>query len=105
MPNPPKLSAEQRAAALAKATAVRNRRATVKHQVTVGELSVTQVLELSRTDEALAGMKVLSLLEALPRVGKVKARKMMADGAIAESRRLRGLGDHQRAYLESATAT
>ena len=46
--------------------------------------------------------KVLAVLESLPGVGKVKARRLMEDIGIAESRRLRGLGDQQRAALLDA---
>ena len=41
----------------------------------------------------LAKLKVVSVLESLPGVGKVRARRIMADLDISESRRLRGLGD------------
>ena len=44
-------------------------------------------------------MKVLAVLESLPGVGKVKARRTMDEVGIAESRRMRGLGDQQRAAL------
>jgi ribosomal protein S13 len=37
----------------------------------------------------------VSLLESLPGVGKVKARAIMADIGISETRRVRGLGPHQ----------
>jgi len=35
----------------------------------------------------------------MPKIGKVKARRIMQEIGIAESRRLRGLGDQQRAAL------
>ena len=38
-------------------------------------------------------------LESLPGVGKVKSRRTMERIGIAESRRLRGLGDKQRREL------
>jgi ribosomal protein S13 len=47
-------------------------------------------------------MKTLVVLESLPGVGKVKARRTMDEVSIASSRRLRGLGEHQRAALLSA---
>ena len=42
------------------------------------------------------------VLESLPGVGKVKARRLMEDIGIAESRRIRGLGDNQRRELLAA---
>ena len=40
----------------------------------------------------LAKLKVVSVLESLPGVGKVQARRLMEELDISESRRLRGLG-------------
>ena len=40
-------------------------------------------------------LKVVALLESLPGVGKVKARAIMAEIGISETRRVRGLGPHQ----------
>ena len=42
---------------------------------------------------------MLSLLESLPGVGKVKARRIMEDIGISETRRVRGLGPQQRQAL------
>ena len=39
------------------------------------------------------------MLESLPGVGKVKARRVMSDVGIADNRRVQGLGAQQRASL------
>ena len=44
-------------------------------------------------------MKVSTLIETRPCYGKAKAEKIMKELQIAESRRLRGLGDRQRSAL------
>jgi hypothetical protein len=44
-------------------------------------------------------MKVLSVLESLPGLGKVKARRLMEECDISETRRLQGLGGQQRKKL------
>jgi ribosomal protein S13 len=44
-------------------------------------------------------MKVLTVLESLPGLGKVKARRLMEELSISESRRIRGLGSQQRETL------
>ena len=44
-------------------------------------------------------MKVLAVLESLPKLGKVKARRTMDEVGISDTRRLRGLGTQQRAEL------
>lgn len=102
MPQPPALTPEQRQAALAKAAEARRVRAAVKERLKSGELTFTGVLDLAARDELVAGIKVVAILESLPGVGKVTARRTMAEVGIADSRRLRGLGDQQRkALLES----
>ena len=47
----------------------------------------------------IAHAKVVDVLKALPRVGAVRARKVMERLDIAANRRLRGLGKHQTAAL------
>ena len=49
-------------------------------------------------------MKVVSVLESLPGLGKVKARRLMETVGISESRRLQGLGAKQRDELLKETA-
>jgi ribosomal protein S13 len=44
-------------------------------------------------------MKVLAVLESLPGLGKVKARRLMDEIGISETRRLHGLGEQQRKRL------
>ena len=50
-------------------------------------------------------MKVLAVIEALPGVGKVKARRTMEEIGIADTRRVRGLGEQQRKALLEAFAS
>ena len=101
MTQPPQLSDEARQAALAKAADVRRGRAELKQRLKMGSLTFAELLE--REDEDLvAKMKVLAVLESLPGVGKVKARRTMEEIGISDSRRIRGLGDNQRAQLLEA---
>lgn len=95
----PELTPEQRAEALAKAAAARATRAEVKNRLKYSGASLSSVLEAAETDEAIGKLKVIALLEALPGVGPVKAKQLMAEIGIAESRRVRGLGPHQRQAL------
>ena len=55
-------------------------------------------------NETVGKMKVLSVLESLPGLGKVKARRLMETVGISESRRLQGLGSNQRESLLRETA-
>jgi len=92
---PPLLSPEDRARALAKAAASRKRRAEVKAQIKSGELSLAQVFALSKSDEAVAKMRVFELLESISGVGKVRARSAMERLNISPTRRIQGLGAKQ----------
>ena len=96
----PALTPEERAAGLEKAARVRRERAEVKDRLKHGQATLPDVLEQSATDDVIGKMKVSALLESMPGVGKVRARQLMERYGIAESRRIRGLGDNQRAGLE-----
>lgn len=104
MAQPPQLSPEQRAAALEKAGAARRARAELKERLKLGTLSLSELLSQADSDELVGKTKVLAVLESLPGVGKVKARRTMEEIGIAETRRLRGLGVQQRAALLAAFA-
>ncbi|MCD4549550.1 MULTISPECIES: integration host factor, actinobacterial type [unclassified Schaalia] len=95
----PDLTPQQRAEALVKATAARRRRAEVKIALKSRHMTFSEVLDLAQTDEALAKMKVVTLLESLPRVGVNTAAQIMTEVGIAPSRRVRGLGSVQREAL------
>lgn len=93
------LSPSERTDALNKAAAARATRAAAKESLKNGERSAADIIEAAMEDEAVARMKVSELLEALPGVGKVRAAAIMKQLGIAASRRLRGLGIHQRRAL------
>ncbi len=99
MSQPPQLTDEQRQAALAKAAEARRARAELKEKLKMGVLDFDEVLAKADDDELVGKTKVLAVLESLPGVGKVKARRAMEEIGIAESRRLRGLGENQRQKL------
>ncbi len=99
MPNPPKLTPEQRQAALAKAAEARRVRAEVKELLKTGSMSLSELMEQAETNEMLGGIKVERLIAAMPGMGKIKAKRLMESIGIADSRRLRGLGDRQKEAL------
>lgn len=96
---PPQLTAEQRAKALEKAALARQKRAEIKQLLKNGSLSLGDLYEKAENDPIVAGIKVSAVLSSLPRVGKVKSKRIMDDLGIADNRRLRGLGERQRAAL------
>lgn len=96
----PPLTPEQRAAALEKAAVARRERAAVKNRLKHGGASLVEVLKEGQNNDIVGKMKVSAVLESLPGVGKVRARQIMTDLGISESRRVRGLGTNQLAALE-----
>jgi hypothetical protein len=103
MPLPPPLTEEQRRQALEKAAIARRKRADLKEQLKSGSTSLKELLERT-TDEIVGKMKVTSVLESLPGVGRVRARKIMERLDISQSRRMRGLGAKQKENLLSEFA-
>ena len=99
MPLPPQLSPEQRQAALQKAAAARRLRAELKDKLKMGTLTLKELLDQASRDEAVGKMKVVSVLESLPGVGRVRARQIMERLDISETRRMKGLGTKQRQNL------
>ena len=81
-----------------KAAIARRKRADLKDQLKRGDTSLEDLL--GRTDDEIVGkMKVSTVLESLPGVGRVRARKIMERLDISESRRMRGLGAKQKGNL------
>jgi len=88
---------------LEKAGAARRQRAEVKDKLKMGALSLSELFEATdRGDESgnmLAKLKVVSVLESLPGVGKVNAKRLLKGLDISDGRRLGGVGDKQRERL------
>ena len=94
----PVLTPEQRAQALAKAAEARKKRAELKGELKSGKRTLGDVLQQSG-ENTVGKMKVSTVLESLPGVGKVRAQKLMEEMDISASRRVRGLGAKQRQQL------
>lgn len=95
----PELDDEARRQALEKAAAARRVRAHLKQQLKAGEIGFADVLARADSDEVVGRTRVSAVLEALPKVGKVRARRLMERLDISPSRRVRGLGANQRDKL------
>ena len=95
----PSLSPEQRAAALEKAAEVRKARAELKDQLKSGKADLATILRRAEGDDVVGKLKVRDVLQAMPGIGKIRAQQIMEKLKIADSRRLRGLGDQQRKAL------
>ncbi len=94
----PKLTLEEKKQALKKAQQVRSQRAKIRQDLKTGKTTIRQVLE-NVDNGVVAKMRVAYLLESLPRIGKVRTRKIMNDIGIDETRRIQGLGNRQKQAL------
>jgi transposase len=97
----PILTPEQRAAALQKAAAARKARSELLAAVKAGQLGIADVLAKSESDDTVKKTKVLALVKAMPGIGAVRAAQILTELAIADTRRIGGLGDNQRRALLS----
>jgi guanylate kinase len=99
MGTPPQLTPAERANALAKAKASRQERSAVKARIKSGELSIAEVISLAEGNEVIAKMRVLEMVESKSGVGKIRGKALLEKLEISSTRRIQGLGRHQRAAL------
>jgi len=99
MGRPPELTPEERAEALLKAKRSRQYRAEIKARVKSHELSVSDVIQLAKSEESVAKMRVLELVESVPGVGKIRGKAILERLDISLTRRIMGLGRHQIEFL------
>lgn len=86
--------------ALEIAKSARRDRADRKSRLSKGELTVSQVLLEADQVETIGKMRVVELLESLPGYGKIRAQALMERLNISPTRRIQGLGRHQREALQ-----
>lgn len=101
----PPLTPEQRQAALEKAADARRERAAIKSRLKHAHGSLADVVREGQHNDVIGKMRVSALLEAMPGVGKIRARQIMDELAISHSRRVRGLGANQVTALVARFAT
>src|SRR5690606_36995495 len=94
----PTLSLEEKRKALRKAQRVRSERAKLRQDLKAGRTTIREVLEQVDND-VIAKMRVAYLVESLPRIGKIRTRKIMNENGIDETRRVQGLGSRQKQAL------
>jgi hypothetical protein len=95
----PERTAEQRAQALEAALAARRQRSELRTALKEGRITAAEVVRGAGDDPVWSGLRVRWLLECVPGIGTVRAERIMADLRIASSRRVQGLGEHQRSGL------
>ena len=94
---PPRLTSQDRERNLAKALASRRDCSEVKAKIATRELSIFDAINDPR--ESIQRMKVSELLLSVPGVGPWRVEILMEKMRISPSRRIRGLGEHQRSAL------
>ena len=86
-------------AALRRANEIRTARATLKRDLKAGRASINELL--LEPPEFLGTAKVMDLLLAVPKYGRVKANKILQQCRISPSKTIGGLSPRQRAELVS----
>lgn len=93
----PPRSLAQRMDALQKANDIRTSRAQLKRDLKGGRVSIRAAL--LNPPEWTETMKVFDLLLAVPKLGRVKVNKILAQCRIAPSKTIGGLSGRQRSEL------
>jgi S13-like H2TH domain len=93
----PLRSLDQRMDALKRANDVRVRRARLKKDLKDGHVRIEQILD--DPPEYVSTAKVIDILMAVPKFGRVKAARFLNTCRISQSKTVGGLSDRQRAEL------
>jgi hypothetical protein len=90
-------SLERRRNALRRANEIRSARARLKQELRDGDASITALL--AEPPEQLSTAKVVDLLMAVPKIGPVRATRLLRMSRISETRTVGGLSPRQRSRL------
>ena len=93
----PERSQEQRREALHRANDIRTKRAKLKKDLKAGRVSIQSLL-LKPPDYILTA-KVIDMLMAVPKYGRVKVNKILTQCRISPSKTIGGLSERQRNEL------
>ncbi|HZO49024.1 MAG TPA: integration host factor, actinobacterial type [Gaiellaceae bacterium] len=95
----PARSLDQRMEALRRANDIRVRRAQLKRDLKEGRAQIETVL--LEPPQWVETAKVFDMLMAVPKLGRVKAARLLNTCRISQSKTVGGLSDRQRAELVS----
>jgi hypothetical protein len=93
----PLRSLDQRMDALRRANEIRVRRAQLKKDLKAGSVSVEDIL--SNPPSYVETAKVMDILMAVPKFGRVKAARFLNQCRVSQSKTVGGLSERQRAEL------
>lgn len=97
VPQTPERSQQQRMEALRRANDIRSERARLKERLRTGDLGITDVL--SDPPVCVHTAKVLDLLLAVPKYGRVKANRLLERCRVSPAKTVNGLTPRQRKEL------
>ncbi len=97
VPQTPERSQQQRMEALRRANDIRSERARLKEALRNGDVAIIDVL--SDPPACVATAKVLDLVLAVPKYGRVKANKLLERCRVSSSKTVNGLTPRQRKEL------
>jgi S13-like H2TH domain len=97
VPQTPERSQQQRMDALRRANDIRSERARLKEALRNGDIDITEVL--SDPPPCVSTAKVLDLVLAVPKYGRVKANKLLERCRVSSSKTVNGLTPRQRKEL------
>ncbi len=97
VPQTPERSQQQRMDALRRANDIRSERARLKEALRNGDVSITDVL--ADPPACVSTAKVLDLVLAVPKYGRVKANKLLERCRVSSSKTVNGLTPRQRKEL------
>ncbi len=95
----PLRSLDQRMEALRRANEIRVRRAQLKKELKAGSVQIETVLQ--DPPDYVETAKVIDILMAVPKFGRVKAARFLNQCRISQSKTVGGLSERQRAELVS----
>src|ERR1041384_8160291 len=93
----PLRSLDQRMDALKRANDVRVKRAKLKKDLKDGKVKIEKILD--NPPEYVSTAKVIDILMAVPKFGRVKAARFLNTCRISQSKTVGGLSDRQRSEL------
>ena len=98
-PEAPERSHDQRMDALRQANGIRTARAQLKRDLKAGRVTIQDLL--AAPPEYILTAKVLDVLLAVPKYGRVKANRVLNQCRISPAKTIGGLSERQRVELVS----
>ena len=91
-------------AVFAKAAEVRSQRDAFKTGINSGDLLLGEILSRADAEKTIADIKLLSLMDCIPKLGKVRGRRLLGNLGWAETVKLGELASEQQEELLSRLA-